>query len=527
MVIAPQRELLLTSREMVNMIRALVGDAEADAIAGTVAFGITPDDLMRFPPADGEDRNLNPTLMLRVGRIAKHVGAYVADNFATLAGCAPASDDCARAYLAAFAQKAYRRPLDAGEQSDLQDGYDGARPAATIEEATQQVVATILAAHPFLFRSETGDANRPPSAPPGVPLAPYELASALSFFLTDGPPDQPLLDAARAGTLTLDTVGPQVDRLLATSAARDWLRTIMELYFHLNFLSGVTVDPSIAPVDAVLLGDMRTEARMFLDHALWDGALTDLFTSRATFLNSTLATIVYQVPVPPGATATSFVATMLPADQRSGLITNAGYMTAAARTEGVHLVYRGRVLAAMLGFMAVPLTEIGSVLKDETFQIGTLAEMPGAQQVAYRASMPECADCHQHFDPYGLALNGYDVIGRKRTVDEHGHAADAHATLPPELGGAVVNGAVDLAQAMARSPLFVNRLATMMLQYAMVDESAEVEGPTFPGSPPRAACAVNDLLQRYRSRPTQTFAGLIRDVATSPAFALRQVHSAP
>ena len=57
---------------------------------------------------------------------------------------------------------------------------------------------------------------------------------------------------------------------------------------------------------------------MFVDLVLWSGDLTDLLTSRATYLNTTLACI-YGVPAPPGATATTFVRAMLPVAERSGL----------------------------------------------------------------------------------------------------------------------------------------------------------------------------------------------------------------
>ena len=46
-----------------------------------------------------------------------------------------------------------------------------------------------------------------------------ELASSLSFYLTDLPPDDMLVDAARAGTLRAN-LGAHVDRILATQQRR-------------------------------------------------------------------------------------------------------------------------------------------------------------------------------------------------------------------------------------------------------------------------------------------------------------------
>src|SRR5205085_9870569 len=150
-----------------------------------------------------------------------------------------------------------------------------------------------------------------------------------------------------------ETVGLQFDRLLTTPAARAWLTKLMEIYFGLNELPYSYIDTNRFPeATPALLADMQTEAHMFLDATLWDGALTDLLTSRTTFLNSTLATTIYKVPVPSGATATDFVPTTLPTDQRSGILTNAAFITVSARSNGTSVVSRGKWIDyAMVGFV--------------------------------------------------------------------------------------------------------------------------------------------------------------------------------
>src|SRR4029077_5955590 len=132
------------------------------------------------------------------------------------------------------------------------------------------------------------------------------------------------------GGLTTANLPTQVNRLLGTQAAKDWLTTIMFTYYKLNLLYNVTnvIDPSKFPqFNTQLLTDMHTESQMFLNNTLWNGPLTGLLTSTPTFLNSNLATTLYKVPVPAGATATNFVQTTLPATQRSGIVTNAGFIT--------------------------------------------------------------------------------------------------------------------------------------------------------------------------------------------------------
>src|SRR5581483_12321200 len=185
------------------------------------------------------------------------------------------------------------------------------------------------------------------TTPAGIPLTQSELATELAFFLTDAPPDPMLLDLVNRGMLTQANLAAQVNRILGTQAARDWMTTIMFTFYKLNLLYNVanTVDGGLFPdFNAQLLTDMHTESQKFLDNALWNGNLVDLLTSRTTFLNSNLASVLYKVPPPAGASATNFVQTTLPADQRSGMLTNAGFITSRARSNRGSVVARGLVI---------------------------------------------------------------------------------------------------------------------------------------------------------------------------------------
>jgi len=519
LVLAPRRTVLLTSGELLTMIRTLTDDTEADAIVDNAIFEVTSDFRRRFPPAMSESRRSipNDTEMSYFNLLARHVAQYVFDNFAALTGCAaPATDACAQAYLDRFAEKAYRRPLDAGEQSDLKARYDSTRATDTAETAARQVMFAILTAEPFLYRSERGDPTRRSATLAAVPLAPYELASALSFFLTDGPPDQLLLDAARTGTLA-ETLPAHVDRLLATPAAHAWLTTLMATYFLINQLPGANIDPTIVPIVAggALYADLEMEARMFLDHTLWKGTLADLVTSRTAFLNSNLATMIYNVPLPPGATPLNFVQTTLPAEQRSGILTNAGFLTTRARTTGASVIARGLAVNTLMLCRASPPPP--DVLTPDDPPPTWNPDQTAQEEVAARADVELCDSCHKHFDPYGLAFDNYDAVGRYRTVDDLGRPVDAHATLPPALGGVSVASGVELARVIAASPAYTNCLASAIMRHAMI-ERAPVEVPDATAG--QAGCAVADVVRRLESGP-RTFTRLVREVALSPTFVLR------
>jgi hypothetical protein len=525
LVVASQRIMRLTANETLNTVRYLVGDLEARALVGEGIISFE-DSFWTFPPLPESD--ISSGSFVQVDRVADHVARYVLENFESVTGCPTATDGCARAYLARLAPRAYRRQLTRDEQSRFAALYDrlrtpqtvsGYEVTFTVEEATSHAVNALLISPQMLWRWELGDPAMASTAPAGVPLTDLELASQLAFFLTDQPPDDSLLAAASAGTLRAN-LAAHVETLLASQTARDWLREIIERYFGISRLPDVPIDPAKFPIfTPSLVADMGIEARMFLDHALWNGDLTDLLLSRTAFLNPSLATTIYAVPVPAGATATKFVETMLPPDQRSGLLTNAALLASHGRSSGQGLVIpRGRFVA--LALMCTPIRAPGH----DMIPVDTLVRPPGPQtaqqEVASRAAQPSCNPCHELFDPYGLALDNYDTLGRYRTIDDLGQPVDAHTTLPAAIGGDTVANGVELAQKLATKPAFTNCMARALLQYAVADANTSVEVPL---PPQQAGCATADVVQRYQSAGGKTFTDLVRATAAAPAFALRRV----
>ncbi len=254
-VVAPQRIALLTSTQYLNMIR-LVSDDAAKAVVDGQVFSVTSDFVARFPPSSYEQFKSIPdsTTLSYFDITAQKVGEYVRDNFATVTGCAsPATEACATTYLDGLARKAFRRKLTAGEQARFSDLYaeltsqivNDQQVTLTVPEATGFAVRALLMSPQLLWRWELGGETA--SSPPGVYLTDTELASNLSFFLTDGPPDDALAADAEAGTLRAH-LPEHVDRILKTQAARSWLTHVMQTYFTLNQLPGVIIDPTKFPV---------------------------------------------------------------------------------------------------------------------------------------------------------------------------------------------------------------------------------------------------------------------------------------
>ncbi|HEY7373946.1 MAG TPA: DUF1592 domain-containing protein, partial [Polyangia bacterium] len=395
-VVATQGIHLLTSTQLMNTI-AIVSPAAAQMVVDQALFPVLSDLAVRFPPPRAEQFHSIPDAdtLAPFNNTAVAVGNYVRDNFASITKCvSPASDACATAYLDALAVRAYRRQLTAAEQARFANLYttlrdqtvNGYEVTLSVEEATGNAVYALLMAPQVLWRWEIGGAQVS-TAPPGVYLADDELASSLSFFLTDQPPDALILADTKAGTFRANLAG-HVDRLLAGQTSRAWLRHIMEIYFFLNQLPSTIIDTGKFPIAAggLIYGDLQTESRLFLDDVLWKGKVTDLLTSRKAFLNSNLATQIYDVPVPAGATATNFVETTLSSETRSGLLTNAGFITTRARSIGVSIVPRGLAVKALFTCMSTGAeTDLDPIVSQ---MIGQAAANTGVQtaqqQVAFR-----------------------------------------------------------------------------------------------------------------------------------------------
>lgn len=514
--IVPQRIERLTLLQETNVVRVLLSGDVADALVAEL--GLDDPGLEFFPPLESvrEGDTIIPARLDSVDKIAATAGQYVFDHFADLTGC-DADIDCARGFVTAFAERAYRRPLSGPELDSLgQELSDLAALGSNAQEVAQYGVYAVLMAPGFVYRTELGGGSLTAAAPPSdsVALTLYELASELSFMLTNGPPDAALLDAARTGALATDTgLTTEVDRLLATAGAKNTVREAVFADFGINLVENVVIDPLSVPGYSDALAEaMQTESRLFLDEVLWNGQIGDMLASTASFVNTDLATF-YGVPAPPGATATAFVRVDLPADQRAGLLTRAGFITAHARTDIGDDFERGWVIATRVACDIVP-SPPDSFAAEQGAVTATSAGWTQRAKAEQRLALPQCSGCHVRMDPYGLALEAYDAIGRWRTKDEVGQPVDTSATLPPAFDNQPIAGGADLSRTIAHSHTFTACLAQTVLHDGL---------PMISSLPALDSCVVNDITSRFAAAPEQTFAGLIREVARSAAMTRRLV----
>ncbi len=507
---AAKRIVRLSFNQVANSIGSLVDKAFGAKVV--TDFELLDAEHRAFPPLQSprEGNSLTDQSWGTIDRIAQAAGKYVFDNFAKATTCTETDDACAQKYVTAFAQKAYRRPLTAEEQTRLTKLYStdlrmGA--GATVPEAVQHAVYALLQTPQFLYRTEFGADWKTDGK-----LTSYEIASMLSYFLTDDGPDADLLSAAAQDKLTAPAdIAPHVDRILKSQPARTNLEGAMISYFsYPNLESQVIQDPAFT---GTMRGSMYTEAKMFLQKNLWNGTLNDLLLSRKAYINATLAPIYGIAQFPPaGATldANMYAEVELPAN-RTGLLTQPGFLANRSRPDGTSVVGRGLLVKNALLCTITPPPPEG--IAEQIEAVGKSNPDATERELAgIRGTMVPCNGCHQSFDAYGLALDTFDVLGRFRDKDAKGKMIDPAVTLPSQVGGGNAKDIVEVAQKLAASGAFGKCMGTNLVNYALADVSS--------GAASIDSCAVDEIAKTF-NETDRTFPSLVKAVATSEAFAGR------
>jgi hypothetical protein len=505
-VAMPQRVIRLSFNQVATSLVPIFGQEFATKV---IADNSIKDPTERtFPPLGDTDEGSSyiDAKWQTADAIAKAASEQALATLGTFSGCGDApTAECAQGFVGTLAERAFRRPLTEREKTSLLTVYsDVVTHGGTISEALRASVHAIFQSPHFLYRTELGTQL-------GVegPLTPYELASQLSYFVTDGPPDAELLMAAAQNQLsTPEQITPHVDRMLATPAARLNLEAAIVASLGVSKVLSVVIDPMKVPeFNAGLAASMFRETQLFINNVLWNGGkVPDLVTSRKSFISASLAPL-YGVAAPVQVDADGFGLVDLP-ENRAGVLTSLAFLSSRSRPDATSVVGRGLAVNEAILCQQNPAFPEGL-----TAQIGAVEamqhELTERERADYRAATQPCASCHVSFDPFGMSLENYDTIGRFRTVDDHQKPINASVTLPASAGGTVAQNAVEMGQALATTGAFSACAATKLLTYALAETG--VRG---------ASCATKAVAERFKNTD-QSFAALVREVAISKTLTHR------
>jgi mono/diheme cytochrome c family protein len=455
-------------------------------------------------PGGGEDRILRVSSFEVRGPL-KVAGLSMTPSRARIFSCYPSSpaeeEPCARQILARLAEAAFRRPLTAGDLTDLMKFYT-AGSSGGFEQGIRHGLTAILADPDFLYRTER-PADGVKTAAGGVfPLSDLDLASRLSFFLWSSLPDRELMAAAQAGTLsTRAGLEVQVRRMLADPRAQSLASNFAFQWLNMARLGEIQPDVAVFPnIEGDIREDLRQELRLFIDSVFrGNHSVLDLLSAHYTYLNERLA-LHYGIRDVKGD---QFRRVELTSSARYGLLGKGAVLMASSYPTRTAPVLRGQfILDRLLGTPpAAPPPSVPALKENQEGQ----KALSMRELMALHRSQPSCNACHGIMDPLGFALENFDATGAWRTKDRFAQQPiDASGELPD---GTALHGPDDLRAALlARADQFVQSLTEKLMIYALGRSLDYRDMPTV------RAIVKDCTAQGYRFEP------LVLDIVNSEPF---------
>jgi len=518
----------LSSRQWSNAVRDLLTLSSAPAVLDTggqneyaffadTTLGMTPE--FQYALYDATQKTVLPAIASRIG-----------GSSGTIAPCsgttAAAQTTCAQSFIQAFAKKAYRRPVDAGEVAKLMNVYAQGAMQGYATGVSMMIQAALISPS-FVYRTELGPATLTADASgtyPDTTLTPHEIATQLAFLLLGSAPDDPLMAAADDGSLaTTDGLDAHIDRLLATPQAQANLTNVIIDWFNVRQMFSKTKDTSLfaalATADqdqSTLENDIYTSTQKFVNEVFWtnpSGSVEDLVSSPSVWVNKRLATLFPGLSFPNGAPSsnTSFVkATWSASEGRAGILTQPGFLWAASDPAVTSIVHRGRFIhddvlcqdeIRLTIDLSTPsaMNVINCKSPDGTMTLSA-CDSEVLQSDARMTTQP-CKACHTQMDPYARVLLNFGPIGNYRTKDEGGHTIDPTVSFVPNspLAPGMATGPQQFAQQLAQSGVLRGCSVQKMASYAIGDMIRTYD-----------TCELNELRAQTDGTITSLFKGVAR-----------------
>jgi hypothetical protein len=392
-----------------------------------------------------------------------------------------AQQACMGTFILNFGESAFRRPTTMADVAALQPVLDASIAAAlTSDETVQLLVRTFLQFPDFLYLFQDATLNE------------FQLASRLSYFLTDGPPDAPLYAAAKSGSLHGGGLATQVDRLLAMDMSA-FARSFS--YDYLEVGVAPTRDSTTAPATVKAFVSSATDTFAALVNQ------NEPFSSIVTG-----DTYVTNPPTASWITGQASTATTVKATSTYpfvGLLTHPATLMAMSTTLLGSTVSRGQYVAYQL--LCVPPTPPPPAGAQQTDLSSVLPPNPTERDMANaRANDSRCKGCHGQFESYSFGLNKWGGDGHfetdPRLVD--------NGPITTSLGTIAFSGYADFLQQLGSSAQFERCVGDNLIRYGL----QHTEYPTD---------LLQTILDQSKSTGGVTFRAMIRALVLQTIFTTR------
>jgi hypothetical protein len=300
--------------------------------------------------------------------------------------------------IGAFLAQAYRRPVEPAHVKRFLALFDHEfEQAHGFTKSLLSAYTAVLCSPGFLYVQET----------PGK-LDNYALATRLSLFLWNSPPDAQLRDLAAQGRLSRpDVLKAQTDRLLNDPKSRRFIDAFTDYWLDLRKIDDSSPSTTLYndyELDDPLKLAAVEETRLFVQELFKQNLpARSIVDSDFTFLNERLAKH-YGIP---GVAGVAMRKVTLPKDSvRGGLMTQASVLKVTANGTTTSPVVRGVwIMERILGYHVTQPAGVPAIEPDIRGAVTI------RQQLDKHRADPTCASCHRQIDPPGFALESFDVMG--------------------------------------------------------------------------------------------------------------------
>ncbi|MEM7236103.1 MAG: DUF1592 domain-containing protein [Planctomycetota bacterium] len=312
----------------------------------------------------------------------------------------------AQAILSTFMTRAWRRTVSGDEVERKVRLFRSMRKLCdSFEEAVIEVLATVLSAPEFLYIVRVGETKGEPAR-----LSEPELATRLSVFLWCSVPDDRLLKLAKERRLSEpEVLSAEVRRMLSDARANRFSTHFVRQWLDMELLD--FLKPNRRRFSSLLKEAMQREPIEFFGEVLRrDDSVLDFLHADYVLVNERLAKH-YGVP---GVQGNHFRRVAVePSMRRGGLLTQAGLLAMNSSGEDSNPLKRGIWMLESL--LNDPPPPPPPAVPEIDLADPRIAKMTLKEQIEDHRNHPACMSCHVKIDPWGIALENFDALGRWRT----------------------------------------------------------------------------------------------------------------
>lgn len=366
----------------------------------------------------------------------------------------------ARRMLENFLPRAFRRPIDERTiDSFLQIATDHWAKGHSFNEGMHLMLRNILIAPQFLYRAVR----------PGE-LDDHDLATRLSYFLTQSPPDGTLVRLANEGRLSSPNIlRKQATRLLPTQMGgqtHTFVRDFTGQWLGTNQLPEIMPDPKFKFREDEIHVATKEVEMFFTEMLVKNLPIRDFIDPGFTYTAPYFADRIYQMQQLKSWGAQKKKSERIQrfefprGTRQGGLLGMSAIMMTTANGVDTQPVLRGVwVMENILGIHPPPPPEDVPALTPDIRG----AQTPRDTLIKH-TSNPDCYSCHKHIDPIGFVFENYDPVGRwrerwpgtKHKIDPAGVLAD----------GTKLNDVVDFKKWVVRNEeKFAMNVASKLMIY--------------------------------------------------------------